>query len=267
MHNDTVVIIDSSYFNFYRYHATLSWFNWNAERKEDAIGVYWLDNLIFMEKFEKMWFETIMKITSKFRIKRSDIIFARDGRDVWRYKLYPEYKGKRKHYSDDDPHSPYPVFKLVDEEYHERVGSAGVLKLSTAEADDIAAITTWYLRSLHPDKKVVIITGDRDFLQLSEGESVKIYELKGWNQITSENPQRSLLVKILQGDPSDNIPHAFKGCGKKTAERLADDPDELLAALEKHGREQYDLNETLIDFTFIPEEIIVEIEKMLANIF
>ena len=209
-----------------------------------------------------MWFENIKKITKKFGVAQSDIIFARDGKDVWRYKIYPEYKATRSGPLDTDLHAPGPVFKHINETFHKVLG-AKVLKVERAEADDIAAVATRYIRAAYPDKKVIIITGDYDFLQLSEEGKVELYQLKGWKRITSNDPHAALMLKILAGDPSDNIPGVFKGCGKKTAQRLAQDPNALEEVLKKHGVEQYQLNQTLIDFDCIPVDLVEEIEALL----
>ena len=58
-----------------------------------------------------------------------------------------------------------------------------------------------------------------------------------------------LLVKILAGDKSDNIPPVFARCGTATALRLAQNPSQLherLAASDDAQR-QYDRNVLLID--------------------
>lgn len=248
-----VVLIDSSYFNFYRFFATVRWYNYDPDRVETAKNVAWLDNPIFMKTFEKMWFETIAKIRKKYGDK---IIFARDGKNVWRYDIYPEYKGSRQK-NNDDIHSPGPVFKYVNKNYHNRL-EYPVIRVDTAEADDIIAITTRYFQNEFPSEKIIIITGDHDLLQLS---NVQILNLK-FKEITSD-PYISLMIKILAGDPSDNIPPIYKGCGKKTAERLANNSPELEKILNKHGREQYILNRTLVDFDYIPISISSEIEKIL----
>lgn len=263
----TVVLIDSSYYNFYRFFATVRWHNYSEDRKKAADGVYWLDNETFMKTFEKMWFEHITKICKKFSCTESDIIFARDGRDVWRYKIFPEYKAHRDDGETDEPHAPGPVFKYVNEHFHPRLVST-ILRHEQAEGDDIIAICVRYIRAVFPNNKIVVITGDHDLLQLCEPPFVEIYKLNGkdYTKITTE-PHLALMTKILAGDPSDNIPGIYKGCGKKTAERLAGDPKELREMLEKHGDAQYQLNCQLVDFDYIPQDIASDIEALLDDTF
>lgn len=267
MLNNTIVLIDSSYYNFYRFYATVSWYNYSPERREEADGISWLYNPIFMKTFERMWFENIKKITKMFNVSTSDIIFARDGQDVWRYKIYPEYKANRSGPLNDDIHAPGPVFKHINENFHSQLEGASVLRVDQAEGDDIIAVATSYIRTAYPETKVVIISGDHDLIQLSEPGYVEIYQLKGWKQLTTDDPHTALMTKILAGDPSDNIPSIYKGCGKVTAKRLANDPDLLEKMLQKHGREQYDLNCQLVDLNNIPDEIVEEIEGLLDDVF
>jgi 5'-3' exonuclease len=251
------VIIDSSYYNFYRFFATVSWYNYSPERREAAENVAWLENPTFMKTFEKMWFENIKKICKKFSVTESDLVFARDGSQVWRYAVYPEYKANRAGSDTTDPHAPGPVFKWVNEHYHSKLASK-VIRVETAEADDIIAVLT----KVWSDRDLVVITGDHDLLQLSSNR-VRIFQLKGWKEITATEPRKSILLKILAGDASDNIPPVFVGCGKKTAERLIALPEpDFLAALEKkNALEQYRFNCTLIEFTQIPDTVVAEIKK------
>jgi len=65
------------------------------------------------------------------------------------------------------------------------------------------------------------------------------------------------------GDSTDCISPVFKGCGKKTAEKLIKEPNKLQ---EIYKTKQYILNKTLIDFQYIPENIVQDIEEQLDNI-
>jgi 5'-3' exonuclease len=256
----TILLIDNSYFNFFRFHATVSWYNRDPERQKQAQNVSWLENQIFMKTFEKMWFETLNKLDKKF--KPDKIYICRDGNDVWRYKLYPEYKSTRKNYSDIDKHSPGPVFKYVNSTFPDKTPKKCVfLYNKLAEGDDIIAICTEFFK----EHDIIIISGDHDLLQLSSNR-VHIYQLKGMKEITSKQPFIDLMIKILAGDQSDNIPQSFPRCGKKTAEKLAKEPNELEKMLKKHGRTQFDLNKRLIDFNYIDVDVKKQVVDLLKTI-
>jgi len=217
-----------------------------------AENVSWLDNPVFMKTFEKMWFQTLNDLDKKFNPKK--IYICRDGNDVWRYKIYPEYKSTRKNYTETDIHSPGPLFKHINSTYPPRLPEkCKYLYNKTAEGDDIIAVCTKFFKD-----DIVIITGDHDLLQLSSNK-VSIYQLKGLKEITSSDPIVDLMTKILAGDQSDNIPQAIPRCGKKTAEKLAKSKDELEKALKKHGRAQFELNRKLIDFNYMDKQVEKEI--------
>jgi 5'-3' exonuclease len=76
------------------------------------------------------------------------------------------------------------------------------------------------------------------------------------NERIPYEPDVYLQYKIIIGDVSDNIPPIMKKCGPKTAEKLAQNAEELAKIFDKHpdAKTQYDLNRRLIDFSFIDEE-------------
>jgi 5'-3' exonuclease len=257
--NKSIVIIDSSYYNFLRFTATKSWYEYNPDREQD---IPWLDNKIFMKTFEKMWFEQIKKICKFFNVLQSDLIFARDGQNVWRYNIFPNYKISRSGKAPDN--GPGPVFKHVNENYHAKLNSH-VIRVESAEADDIIAVACQYIKILFPTRKIIVISGDYDLLQIT---NVEVFHLKGGiKKITSIDPHLSKMIKILAGDPSDGIPQAFPKIGKETAKKIANDPEFLKDLIKKFGRKQYDLNVKLIDFDQIPNDIVCDIEKILDSIF
>jgi 5'-3' exonuclease len=262
-----ILLIDSSYYNFYRFFATKSWYNRSPDRVESGKDVKWVDNSIYMKTYEKMWFETLKKLCKMFC--PDHIVFARDGNDVWRYNIYPEYKANRR----EDPattesnNGPGPVFKYTNEHFHPQVENSSVVRVSEAEADDIIAVAVNYYRSKIPDCNITIISGDHDLLQLSRS-NVQIYNLKGkkFTNITCQDPYESKLIKILAGDPSDNIKSAFPRCGKVTASKLAKDMTLLKKWVDKHGAKQYNLNCMLVDFSYIPEQVKQKVISKLSLI-
>ncbi len=140
---------------------------------------------------------------------------------TFRHQMYEEYKGTRK---------PMP------EELHEQValmkevlGAMGVPILTMAgfEADDI--LGTVAKRSQAKGVEVVVVSGDRDLLQLADehikiripktsrgGTEINDYypeDVKNEYQVT---PTEFIDVKALMGDSSDNIP-GVPSIGEKTA--------------------------------------------------
>ena len=89
------------------------------------------------------------------------------------------------------------------------------------EADDTIAYITQY-NSVENDNEVVIVSTDKDFLQLvSDKVTVysptkkKLYDRQAVYDEFGIWPQNLLLYRTLDGDKSDNIP-GIQGCGLKT---------------------------------------------------
>jgi 5'-3' exonuclease len=101
-----------------------------------------------------------------------------------------------------------------------RAQGAAVLAHPCAEADDLAAgIARWAVAK--EAARLVIVTGDSDFLQLAGG-CVHVHTIYGECALTSlacGDPALLLLRKVLMGDKSDNIPPVRQRMGAKTAER------------------------------------------------
>ena len=154
----TVILLDLSYFIFYRYYALHAW--WKLARPEDDIGVPF-ENKDFKEKFIKTFKEKLKEIPKKLKIKEFELIAARDcSRDnIWRNKIYKKYKANR---TNDDNFMGGPFFKLGIEIIDElKIKS---LYIDNLEADDCIAL---YSQFICDEKNVVIIANDMDYLQLN----------------------------------------------------------------------------------------------------
>lgn len=252
------ILIDASYYIFYRYHAMNIW--WKHSKPEDT-ECRPQDSEEFKEKFRAMFLRKIEEMNDKLGIKSSIKIAGKDCRraDIWRNGIYPQYKGTRA----DCSETVGPFFGIVDKEnlFHE-AGVGMTVAYPTLEADDCIAITTKYISKNFPDAHIWIITGDMDYLQLSN-EKVHLYSLQ-YKDLThskncSGNPEKDLFCKIVAGDTSDNISAVFPRCGPKTAakyyedkelfhEKLASSPDSVIL---------YERNKTLVDFNNIPEELVM----------
>jgi len=151
------------------------------------------------------------------------IVIAFDkGKKTFRNDLFTEYKGTRK---------PTPT-ELVGQIplIHELVESFGIKLVEEAgyEADDI--IGTLATKASMQGNEVIVVTGDRDALQLI-GDNIKVMITKkgiSEMQVFDEDsfkekyglePIRLIDLKGLMGDSSDNIP-GVPGIGEKTATKL-----------------------------------------------
>jgi len=128
------------------------------------------------------------------------------------------------------------------------------------EADDCIAISVKYVLEKYPDCHIYIITSDRDYLQLN-AVNVDLYNLAfkniAENKSSTGDPKMDLKIKIIMGDNSDNIPSVFPKCGPKTALKCIEDEEYFKKKMcdNQNYYAQYELNQQLVDFDCIPENL------------
>jgi 5'-3' exonuclease len=263
----TFIFIDGSYYNFHRYHSLLTWWK-NAYPEDTECLKDPYQNHLFLEKFKKTFIKNIKDIQKNLKIdKQIDpiIVVGKDCKrqDIWRTKLFPEYKANRAN-SAEDGFMGGPFFKMVYEEnLFLEAGASCILKHPHLEADDCIAISVKHILSKYPASTIYIITSDKDYLQLAEPR-IHLYNLafkKLTDQKSSTNdPKCDLFCKIITGDPSDNITSVFPKCGAKTALKYYENRElfQTKLNLSPDFQKKYELNSTLVDFNNIPKELIDE---------
>lgn len=264
--SETFILIDGSYFIFYRYYALVNW--WKHAQKE---GEPTIENKEFLEKYEALFIEKIKEMKKKLKLKDAFIIAAKDcpRSHIWRTALYPPYKATR--VGDENVGS---IFKYV---YANNLfAKAGcystIMSHPGLEADDCIALFTKYIKGKIPSSLIYIIASDADYMQLKSPD-ISILNLRYKSLVNNktifDDPIKNLFCKIVSGDKSDNIPAIISKCGIKTAIKHYENPEKFKELLEtnSHAREQYNLNKTLIDFNEIPRKLCHDfmeafIEKM-----
>jgi len=154
-------------------------------------------------------------------IKPTHIAVAFDvSKHTFRNDIYADYKGTRKPMPDELRSQIEPLKTLL------KLMKIQIVEKENVEADDIIGT----LSKKFDDLDIVIVTGDRDSLQLIK-KNVKVYlTKKGISDIKimdeaamkeeyGMTPAEFLHLKALQGDSSDNIP-GVRGVGPKTAIEL-----------------------------------------------
>ncbi|MEV0671750.1 DNA polymerase I [Mycobacterium sp. NPDC050441] len=140
-------------------------------------------------------------------------------RQTFRKEKYPEYKEGRSATPDE--------FRGQIDITKEVLGALGITVLAEPgfEADDI--IATLATQGEDAGYRVLVVTGDRDSLQLVSDDVTVLYPRKGVSELTRFTPD-AVVEKYgltptqypdfaaLRGDPSDNLP-GIPGVGEKTA--------------------------------------------------
>jgi 5'-3' exonuclease len=253
------VLIDGSYFVFYRYFALNVW--WKNAKNGDNPDISCNEDPEFIEKFKKTFEFRIEEMNERLGIESSIKMVGKDCKrnDIWRKYIYPNYKITR---SKDDEFGVSKFFQMTyDEKLFENAGVDAILSYDHLEADDCIAITTKHLRATYPDAHIWIIANDMDYLQLRD-DHIHLRNLKYQNLVQSKNssgiPQKDLFCKIVAGDKSDNIPAIFSKCGIKTARKYYHDQElfEKNLLSSPKAEELYCFNQTLVDFNYIPSDLV-----------
>jgi len=142
---------------------------------------------------------------------------------TFRHEQYEEYKANRP----PPPEQLYPQLPCLKEALE--VFNVPVFEMDGYEADDIIGTIT-QKAEMQPDVKTIIVTGDRDALQLVTAKTHVMAPLRGISEVieytpdkvkekTGLDPEQIVDYKALKGDPSDNI-KGISGIGEKQAVML-----------------------------------------------
>ena len=216
----------------------------------------------------------------KFRKEYGEMVIACDSKNVWRREVFPNYKAGRKANREKSDHDWNAIFSMLGNIRNEIRDFLPykVIELETAEADDIiAALVRRIQNRVGPNhlKKVLILSGDKDFIQL-HNEWVKQYN-PVLNKYVGKDENPTLYIKehILKGDRSDGIPNVLsddnvfiEGRRQKPLSRKKIDSwlEEVLMTMTEEEEKNYNRNKKLIDLTCIPLELEDKINNEFDNV-
>jgi DNA polymerase-1 len=153
---------------------------------------------------------------------------------TFRDDLYSEYKGTREKMPDELSIQMERIRQIV------QAFNIPILEAEGYEADDV--LGTVARLAEEADVQTLIVTGDRDLLQLVTGKThvqlpgrrqgqEKTYNPEAVRERYGLEPEQIVDFKALVGDPSDNIP-GVAGVGEKTATKLLQEYGTLEAIYE-----------------------------------
>ena len=197
-----------------------------------------------------------------------EMIIACDSGNVWRREVFPNYKASRKTTRDKSGHDWTKIFEIMSKiknELKEHMPYK-VIEIDTAEADDIIAVLV--KKSYYTNQNVLILSGDKDFIQLHNNR-VKQYN-PVLNKFVGKGETPSIYIKehILKGDRSDGIPNVLSDDdvfieGRRqrplTKKKIASWVDEGFPTFTEEEQKNYDRNRELIDLSLIPPELEAKI--------
>jgi 5'-3' exonuclease, N-terminal resolvase-like domain/T4 RNase H, C terminal len=175
------------------------------------------DSEISLPMVRHMIINTIRSYKVKYGAEYGDIVIACDSRKYWRREIFQYYKAKRKsdrEKSGFDWHSIFEALNQVKTELAEHFPYP-VIEVDTAEADDvIASLVYWSQENeliMGVDEipqPILILSGDRDFVQLQRYQNVKQYSPIERKWLKPEStPDQIVMDHAICGDVGDGVPN------------------------------------------------------------
>ena len=157
------------------------------------------------------------------------------GEPTFRHEQWVEYKANRRETPEDFRSQLSLIFEVLD--------ALGIRRLSAPgyEADDL--IATLATEAAAEDMDVLVVTGDRDVLQLVSDRVTVLMTRRGITEMTRFTPA-AVVEKYgltpsqypdfaaVRGDPSDNLP-GIPGVGEKTASKWISEFGSLASLVDR----------------------------------
>ena len=216
-----------------------------------------------------MVLNSLRSYRSKFSDEFGELVLCYDNKTNWRRDIFPNYKHTRRKdrkSSKLDWNAIFDTLHLIRDELTEYFPYK-VLEVENAEADDIIASVVFHVASKPKNyEKVLILSGDKDFIQLQKHNFVTQYSPIQKKFMNGINPTTYIKTHILQGDRSDGVPN-FLSPDNTFVDELRQRPIskrklETWIELEPEDfcnedmMRNYHRNRTLIDLDYIPKEIV-----------
>jgi len=212
-----------------------------------------------------MILNSIRMYNKRHRKEYGQMVICADGMNTWRKNYYPEYKASRKKSRDSsgmDWNAIFNALNLVREEIKENLPYK-VMHMEGCEADDHIGVLTHFTQEFGNDEPVMIISSDKDFIQLQRYKNVKQWSPIQKKAVVDKNPRKYLWEHICRGDKGDGIPNVLSPDDCFTSElrqtplqqKLIDTWLEDESIMPTEVQRNFQRNKTLIDLTQIPEVV------------
>ena len=204
---------------------------------------------------------------TRFSSEYGELVLCYDSKHYWRRDYFPEYKSGRRKTREKDDKNWDEIFLCLNEikdELRENLPYK-FLEVYGAEADDIIGILCSTI-----SEEIMIISGDKDFIQLQKFPNVKQFSPITKKSVNGANPDGYLKEHIFKGDTSDGIPNVLspdntftdglrqKPLGKKKIASWMEHNFDDVAPNDEVKR-NYQRNKKLIDLAYTPDELSREI--------
>ena len=213
-----------------------------------------------------MILNSIRLYRQQFTKEYGEVVLTYDSKHYWRREYFPNYKASRRKGREKDSKDWDAIFGVLNKikaEFKDNLPYK-YLEVYGAEADDIIAT----LCKNFQDEKIMIVSGDKDFIQLQKYPNVKQYSPILKKYVNGHDPNTYIKEHILKGDTSDGVPNVLspdntfvdsirqRPLGRKKIETWL---DIHIDDLPEEVKRNYQRNDKLINLDNIPEELGKEI--------
>ena len=216
--------------------------------------------------FRHMVLNSIRNINKKHSEEFGELVIACDSARSWRKEVFPYYKANRKkarEKSDLDWSAVFDSLNKVRDELKEFFPYR-VIQVDHAEADDIIGTLVHHFHGA----PILIVSGDKDFVQLQTYMNVKQFDPVRKRFITHNNPSLFVKEHIMKGDMGDGVPNflskddTFVTGGRQKPIRSKNLNEWLLRDPESFCDDtmlrNWKRNEMLVDLTHTPQTIRIQ---------
>jgi 5'-3' exonuclease len=212
-----------------------------------------------------MILNTLRANRMKFKDEFGELVICADDKNYWRRQAFPYYKANRKKARNESELDWSAIFNALNKIRDEikTFFPYKVIQIETAEADDvIGTIVHHEGTELNTGEPILILSGDKDYIQLHKYANVKQYDPTRKRWITHSSPEKYLYEHIIKGDTGDGVPNILSpdNClviGQRqrpvTKKRLEEWQD--INTMNEEAKRNYARNKALIDLSQVPQNI------------
>ena len=202
---------------------------------------------------------------TKFKDEYGELVLCYDSKHYWRRDYFPQYKaGRRKTRKDSNLEwdSIFECLNSIKQELKDYFPYKH-LEVYGAEADDIIAALCLELE--YDNGKTLILSGDKDFIQLQKYKNVSQFSPITKKFVNGVDPELYLKEHILKGDTSDGVPNVLSPDHTFT-EGLRQRPlgKKKMTVFMENGfptteiERNFERNEKLIDLSKSPKDLYIK---------
>lgn len=217
----------------------------------------------------------------KFSPKFGDVVICADGKKYWRKEHFAYYKASRSKSRDASELNWKLIFDTLSMIRDDLKANFPykVIHVERAEADDVIGVMAKYLQDNElkqvgleeEPQPILVLSSDRDNIQLQKYKNVSQWSPMQKKLVKPEvNAHKSLIDKICMGDTGDGIPNIMspddiflqEGVRQKSFRKARLEEfysSGIKACKTDEERRNYQRNEQLVSYEFIPDDVREEI--------